>query len=98
MTGADELTLHRDQLLSSRVIRKQTLALRRLRYSRIDASPNSWQQDDGETDELDQEKLRAYQLSRLRYYYAIVDCDSAGVPRHLVETDQGRDRNCQCCL
>jgi len=29
--------------------------------------------------QLESDRLRAYQLQRLRYYYAIIDCDTLGM-------------------
>ncbi|KAK4394269.1 Pre-rRNA-processing protein esf1 [Sesamum angolense] len=45
--------------------------------------------DDGEDDEIDNKKLRAYELSRLRYYYAVVECDSSATADYLSKTCDG---------
>ncbi|XP_011083236.1 pre-rRNA-processing protein esf1 [Sesamum indicum] len=45
--------------------------------------------DDGEDDEIDNKKLRAYELSRLRYYYAVVECDSSSTADYLYKTCDG---------
>ncbi|CCE80134.1 Piso0_003233 [Millerozyma farinosa CBS 7064] len=50
------------------------------------ASRALYQEDDGEED-YDSKALRRYQLTRLRYYYAVVQCDS-------VQTSENIYKNC----
>ncbi|KAI0257372.1 hypothetical protein BJV78DRAFT_1116643 [Lactifluus subvellereus] len=45
----------------------------------------------GDADEYDEDALRKYQLQRLRYYYAIVECDSVQFASHLYSELHGAE-------
>ncbi|TFK30318.1 hypothetical protein FA15DRAFT_683720 [Coprinopsis marcescibilis] len=45
----------------------------------------------GGEDEVDEKALRRYQLERLRYYYAIVTCDSVEAASHIYDELQGTE-------
>ncbi|XP_038884339.1 pre-rRNA-processing protein esf1 [Benincasa hispida] len=46
-------------------------------------------EDDDDGEEMDNEKLRAYEMSRLRYYFAVVECDSIATADYLYKTCDG---------
>lgn len=60
--------------------------------ARSGKAPKKSSEDDKEVDAKSQrEALRQYQLNRLRYYYAIAECDSAQTADHLYRELDGRE-------
>ncbi|CAH9094791.1 unnamed protein product [Cuscuta epithymum] len=55
----------------------------------FDEDENSKRSDDEDDDEIENEKLRKYELSRLRYYCAVVDCDSIATADYLYQNCDG---------
>lgn len=49
------------------------------------------QAEGGEGEEFDTAKLRAYQLDRLRYYYAVIESDSEATAKALYDAMDGRE-------
>ncbi|XP_065856168.1 pre-rRNA-processing protein ESF1 [Euphorbia lathyris] len=50
---------------------------------------NSSDDDDDDDDEIDDEKLRAYEKSRMRYYFAVVECNSVATAEYLYNACDG---------
>lgn len=54
------------------------------------AARKLYQEDDGEED-YDSKALRRYQLQRLRYYYAVVRCDSISTAKNIYDNCDGTE-------
>lgn len=54
------------------------------------AARKLYEEDDGEED-YDSKALRRYQLQRLRYYYAVVECDSIATSKNIYDNCDGSE-------
>jgi len=46
---------------------------------------DAWVYDENTTTDIDPVKLRKYERDRLKYYYAVIDCDSVATAKHLFD-------------
>ena len=53
--------------------------------------------DDEDADEVDQEALRLYERSKLRWHYAVAECDSARTAAHLYAECDGMEFQLSAC-
>ena len=53
--------------------------------------------DDDDADEVDQEALRLYERSKLRWFYAVAECDSARTAAHLYAECDGMEFQLSAC-
>ncbi|GMH42843.1 hypothetical protein BSKO_10762 [Bryopsis sp. KO-2023] len=56
------------------------------------------EEEEEEDGGVDMERLRKYERSKLRYYYAVVECDSVEAAAHLVQELDGREFETSQCM
>ncbi|XP_077220585.1 pre-rRNA-processing ESF1-like protein [Tasmannia lanceolata] len=82
------------QILSVAVYPSE-FGLKRMEHEAVHGPADFFDSDDEHSDdddddaEIDTRKLRAYEKSRLRYYYAVVECDSSATADRLYKTCDG---------
>ncbi|KAL2333837.1 hypothetical protein Fmac_015050 [Flemingia macrophylla] len=52
---------------------------------------NEKSDEDSDNDDIDNEKLRAYEKSRMRYYFALVECDSSATADYIYKQCDGHE-------
>lgn len=57
----------------------------------------SEEESESEGGEVDKARLRMYERSKLRWYYAIVECDSVTTARHIYQECDGMEFERSAC-
>ncbi|EOY16544.1 Nucleus isoform 5 [Theobroma cacao] len=88
--------LPKDGQIMSVAVYPSEFGLRRMKEEEIHGPVGLFDDENEENDEvgddeIDNEKLRAYERSRLRYYYAVVECDSSATADYLYKACDGAE-------
>lgn len=88
--------LPKDGQISSVSVYPSEFGLKRMEQEAVhgplglfDDEENEEDDDDDGNDEIDEEKLRAYEKSKLRYYFAVVECDSCATADYIYKACDG---------
>ncbi len=86
------VTIYPSEYGLERMKEEEVLGPKELVEMKQEAGPSTENKD--ETDDVDdyhREKLRQYQINRLKYYYAVAECDSAETANKIYEECDGHE-------
>ncbi|KAJ7071084.1 hypothetical protein C8F01DRAFT_1206685 [Mycena amicta] len=90
-TSKDASRVVRGKVLSVRVYPSQFGKERLSREEKEDEINEKNIYDTGDGDDYDEDALRKYQLERLRYFYAVITCDSVDAAAHVYSELEGTE-------
>ena len=87
--GVEKVTIYPSDFGLERMKNEEIQGPKELVESTADAG------EEGETDKASHtERLRQYQLNRLKYYYAVVDCESVETATKIYDECDGQEFEC----
>lgn len=76
-------------LIKSVRVYPSEFGLQRMKEEEVRGPIGLFDDEDSSNDDLDNEKLRAYEKSRMRYYFAVVECDSSATANYIYKECDG---------